>query len=112
MPEVVEHGATGFIVDGIDEAVAAVERVGSLSRKVVRAGFEERFSGACLARRGGRIVYVRGEAGIGKTRLVEEMRRLAETQGFAIHRALVLDFGAGKGQANARRCLAFLRADP
>jgi class 3 adenylate cyclase/tetratricopeptide (TPR) repeat protein len=54
--------------------------------------------GACLSRRGGQVVYVRGEAGIGKTRLVEEMRRLAEAQGLAIHRALVLDFGVGKGQ--------------
>ena len=44
VPEVVEHGATGFIVDSIDEAVAAVEQVGSLSRMAVRRRFEERFS--------------------------------------------------------------------
>ncbi len=48
--EVVQHGVTGFIVDGIGEAVAAVERVGSLSRKAVRAGFEERFSIERVAR--------------------------------------------------------------
>jgi len=54
--------------------------------------------GACLSRRIGQVVYVRGEAGIGKTRLVEEMRRAAEAQGFAVHRVLVLDFGVGKGQ--------------
>jgi tetratricopeptide (TPR) repeat protein len=68
---------------------------------VGRAAELEQFKGmlsACLSRRGGQIVYVRGEAGIGKTRLVEEMRRAAEAQGFAIHRALVLDFGVGKGQ--------------
>ena len=54
--------------------------------------------GGCLARRTGQVIYVRGEAGIGKTRLVDEMRRLAEAQGFAVHRALVLDFGVGKGR--------------
>jgi class 3 adenylate cyclase/tetratricopeptide (TPR) repeat protein len=54
--------------------------------------------GACSTRRAGQLVYVRGEAGIGKTRLVEQMRGLAEAQGFAVHRALVLDFGVGKGQ--------------
>jgi len=44
VPEVVRHGVTGFIVEGIDEAVAAVDKVRSLSRKAVRSGFDERFS--------------------------------------------------------------------
>jgi class 3 adenylate cyclase/tetratricopeptide (TPR) repeat protein len=64
--------------------------------------------GACLGRRGGQVVYVRGEAGMGKTRLVDEMRRVAEAQGFAIHRALVLDFGTGKGQDPIRAILRSL----
>jgi len=44
VPEIVEDGVTGLIVEGIDEAVAAVERIGSLSRQAVRGGFERRFT--------------------------------------------------------------------
>ncbi len=46
----------------------------------------------------GQALYLRGEAGIGKTRLVEEVVRLARAQGFASHVGLVLDFGAGTGR--------------
>ena len=53
---------------------------------------------ACLESGHGQTVFVRGEAGIGKTRLVEEMARLAQESGFKNHKALTLDFGAGKGQ--------------
>jgi tetratricopeptide (TPR) repeat protein len=63
---------------------------------------------ATIARRSGQILYVRGEAGIGKTRLVEEMRRLAEANGFIAHRGLVLDFGVGKGQDPIRALLLSL----
>ena len=71
----------------------------------------EQFRGivnACLGRRSGQVVYVRGEAGIGKTRIVEEMRRFAEAAGFATHRGLVLDFGVRKGQDPIRALLLSL----
>ncbi len=44
VPEVVEDGVTGFVVDDVDEAVAAVARVGDLDRGVVRARCAARFS--------------------------------------------------------------------
>ena len=53
---------------------------------------------ACRETSSGQSIYVRGEAGIGKTRLVEEMQRLAAQNGFTCHMGLVLDFGVGKGQ--------------
>jgi class 3 adenylate cyclase/tetratricopeptide (TPR) repeat protein len=57
---------------------------------------------ACQKTGGGQTVVVRGDAGIGKTRLVEEFSRLAETRGFKTHRSLVLDFGVGKGREAVR----------
>ena len=44
VPEIIDDGVTGFLVSGIDEAVAAIERVPLLSRKRCRQVFEERFS--------------------------------------------------------------------
>ena len=47
--------------------------------------------------------YMRGEAGIGKTRLVEELPgRWPREAGFACHVGLVLDFGAGTGRDAVR----------
>jgi class 3 adenylate cyclase/tetratricopeptide (TPR) repeat protein len=46
----------------------------------------------------GQTVYVRGEAGIGKSRLIREFTELATSQGLATHTALNLDFGVGKGR--------------
>ena len=53
---------------------------------------------ACLRTGTGQVILLRGEAGIGKTRLVEELEGLARDRGFASHKGLVLDFGVGKGQ--------------
>jgi glycosyltransferase involved in cell wall biosynthesis len=50
VPEVIEHGVTGFIVHDIAEAAAAVVRVAELDRKRVRAAFEARFTVERMAR--------------------------------------------------------------
>ena len=60
---------------------------------------------ACRETGRGRAIYVLGEAGIGKTRLIEEIQRTATQAGFACHSALVLDFGVGAGR-DAIRALA------
>ncbi|MDR5836508.1 adenylate/guanylate cyclase domain-containing protein [Caballeronia sp. LZ034LL] len=66
---------------------------------------------ACRASGQGRTVILSGEAGLGKTRLLEEWKREAAEAGFAVHGGLVLDFGAAMGrgamQSIVRGLLAF-----
>ncbi|MGF6971011.1 class 3 adenylate cyclase/tetratricopeptide (TPR) repeat protein [Paraburkholderia sp. WC7.3g] len=58
----------------------------------------------CRKTRCGHTVQVCGEAGIGKTRLVEEFQREARDLGFVCHSGLVLDFGS-RNQRDAIRSL-------
>jgi glycosyltransferase involved in cell wall biosynthesis len=44
VPEVIEDGVTGFVVEDVQEAVAAVQAVDRLDRAEVRKAFEERFT--------------------------------------------------------------------
>lgn len=50
VPEVIDDGRSGFIVDSEDAALAALARVGALTRTGVRSCFEERFSAGRMAR--------------------------------------------------------------
>ena|SRR6516164_4852262 len=49
VPEVVDAGLTGFIVETTEEAVAALEKVQFLDRKLCREVFERRFSSGRMA---------------------------------------------------------------
>lgn len=50
VPEVIDEGVTGFIVDSIEGAVAAVGKAAALDRAGVRSRFEECFTAARMAR--------------------------------------------------------------
>jgi glycosyltransferase involved in cell wall biosynthesis len=50
VPEVMEQGRTGYIVEELDDAVDAVRRLPRLSRARSREVFEERFTAARMAR--------------------------------------------------------------
>ena len=49
VPEVIEDGVSGLIVESVEEAVAAVERAKSMSREACRNVFEERFTARRMA---------------------------------------------------------------
>jgi len=102
--EIEETGALGtdafkgatriFRVRGIDSDRRSKPRAPLIGR---RAELQQLTSAleACSEAGRGQAIYVRGEAGIGKTRLLEEFRDTAEARGYACHWVLVLDFGAG-----------------
>jgi glycosyltransferase involved in cell wall biosynthesis len=50
VPEVIEDGVTGFVVDSLEEAVEAVRRVSTLDRRTCRRVFEQRFDSRRMAR--------------------------------------------------------------
>lgn len=44
MPELIQHGITGFLVDSLEEAKQALERIDDLDRSSVRRAVAERFT--------------------------------------------------------------------
>jgi glycosyltransferase involved in cell wall biosynthesis len=49
VPEVVDHGITGFVVSDEEEAIQAIKRIGELDRRRIRAQFERRFTSQRMA---------------------------------------------------------------
>lgn len=49
VPEVIDHGVSGFIVSSVDEAVEAVGQIDTLSRAGCRETFDRRFTAARMA---------------------------------------------------------------
>jgi glycosyltransferase involved in cell wall biosynthesis len=50
VPEVIDEGVTGMIVDSMEEAIRKLPRVLALDRRAVRRRFEERFSATRMAK--------------------------------------------------------------
>ena len=50
MPEIIDHGVTGVIVDTEEEAIERCRELLALDRRRVRRRFEERFSATRMAK--------------------------------------------------------------
>jgi glycosyltransferase involved in cell wall biosynthesis len=70
VPEVMDDGVTGFVVQNLDEAVKAVSRVGDLSRAHCREVFERRFSASRMASDYVAVYKDLIESGVGRNRLI------------------------------------------
>jgi glycosyltransferase involved in cell wall biosynthesis len=49
LPELIDHGETGFIVQNVDEAVEAANWLPDISRRACREAFEQRFTAQRMA---------------------------------------------------------------
>ena len=81
---------------------AAAGGAGGIPRPLVGRSVERQLLAAALdscAAGFGQTIQVRGEAGIGKSRLAEDMRHRAAEKGFAVHLGLVFDFGGDSGRS-------------
>ncbi|MFZ1426692.1 MAG: adenylate/guanylate cyclase domain-containing protein, partial [Geminicoccaceae bacterium] len=94
-------------LEGIDRPIRVHRLVGLRDGPVVDAGaivgraaeLDQLATLLTQARKGqGGLVLLRGDAGIGKSRLLREARVRAVRDGFACHLVLVLDFGSGEGR--------------
>ncbi len=106
------HSGQDHVAHGIAADIATIlSRRANLSpfvgRRTELRQFEDILND-CLEAGLGQTVFIKGEAGIGKTRLAEEFQTLAEDRGFKTYAGRVLNFGVGEGQDAIRglvRCL-------
>jgi glycosyltransferase involved in cell wall biosynthesis len=89
VPEIIEDGVTGFVVQSVEEAVEAVRRVRCLDRATCRMAFEQRFDAARMARDYldvyRRLVHGSSEA-VRPTLHAPDPRRFTPGQGPDLHR--------------------------
>ena len=50
VPEIIDHGVTGFIVQNQEQAIAAAKSIGQIDRRRCRQVFEQRFAARVMAR--------------------------------------------------------------
>jgi glycosyltransferase involved in cell wall biosynthesis len=51
VPEIIDEGVTGFVVENQDQAIAAARNIERIDRRRCRQVFEQRFAAPVMARR-------------------------------------------------------------
>jgi glycosyltransferase involved in cell wall biosynthesis len=74
VPEILRHGVTGFVASSLDDLVAAVEKVRTISRRACGEEFETRFTAEVMAASYERIYYQLIERSQAVSRPVEHTR--------------------------------------
>ena len=95
--------------------LTALKSGSATTRFVGRRAEIRQFAGVLETHResdAGQAIYVRGEAGIGKSRLVEEFAGMAAKEGFVRHTGWALDFGVGRGRDAIRGLVRSLLGIP
>ena len=118
--DIVDAESIGLVnIDGLEHPVetwrvSGLRTDGARSRQIDFVGRDtqlRQFAGgleACLASGRGESIHVRGEPGIGKSRLVEEFKHQAEARGFTCHTGQALDFGVGRSPDAIRQIVRSL----
>ena len=106
VPEIVEDGVSGFVVDDVEQAVAAVQRIASFDRATVRAQFERRFTAEQMAR-GYMEIYrtllsARRVAHLGKFNGGRERLPASRPPQYAPNRETVMELRGIKNSATGR----------
>jgi class 3 adenylate cyclase/tetratricopeptide (TPR) repeat protein len=97
----IEGTVTVWRVDAVKESTEETRDTPFVGRREELSNFTDILS-ACLDGEGGHTIYLRSEAGMGKSRLGEEFRTRAAENGFICHTGQELDFGASGSQGVAR----------
>jgi glycosyltransferase involved in cell wall biosynthesis len=71
VPEVIDEGVTGFVVDSVEEAIATIPRLLALDRRRVRQQFDERFTATRMAKSYVSL-YARAFASLGRVKVHAE----------------------------------------
>jgi len=69
VPEIVDHGVTGFIVENQEQAIAAARDIGRIDRRRCRQVFEQRFAARVMAKRYLEVYRELVDTRVGNTRV-------------------------------------------